>query len=271
MHDSHTHLNSDQLYPDREQHLADFVNVWGKGLVNIWVNNEWNLRALHISKYNSTDCFVWVALWIHPGEISYSHTINHSQDIQDQMAQLRTLLKRHRDNKHIVAIWECGIDAHFDRDKDIQSLQVELFVSQCELARELNLPIVIHSRDNFTLTLEVLRQFTDLKIYFHCRWYTPDDVMLAVQTLPDLWIWFCGNTTYPKAILLRDSLDKAVELGVNILLETDAPYLSPQSVRWQKNNPSNVQFLYDWASETYPDIDWYSRCKKSFDTLYHIS
>jgi len=271
IYDSHTHLNSDQLYPDREQHLADFVDIWGQWLVNIWVNNEWNLRALLISKNNITDCFVWVALWLHPGEISFSHTIKNSQNIQDQIIQLRTLIQKHKDSKHIVAIWECGIDAHYDRDDDIQALQIELFQEQCELARELRLPIVIHSRDDFALTLDVLQKYIDLKIYFHCRWYTPEDVMLAVQTLPHLWIWFCGNTTYPKATPLRESFAKAIQLWVNILLETDAPYLSPQAVRWQSNTPSYIHFLYDWAIETYPDIDWYSRCKKSFDTLYHIS
>ena len=271
MHDSHTHLNSDQLYPDRVSHLQDFVDAGWAGLVNIWVHHERNLRAIEIAKNNTTDCIVWAALGIHPGEISYSHTITSSQDIQTQLSQLRELFETHKNNQHILALWECGIDAHYDWDEGIQRLQIELFAAQCELARELQLPIVIHSRDDFDLTLEVLKNYTDLKIYFHCRGYTADDICTAVDTLPHLWVWFCGNITYPKANQLRESLDKAVELWVQILLETDAPYLSPQVVRWTQNTPSNVKHIYERAMAQHPARDRYAYCKKTFYALYCIA
>jgi TatD DNase family protein len=67
---------------------------------------------------------------------------------------------------HIVAIGECGIDLHFPDNPPLEVQQNALRL-QAELARKLNLPLMIHSRDGFHETMEVLRKFSDLKIYFH--------------------------------------------------------------------------------------------------------
>ncbi len=70
----------------------------------------------------------------------------------------------------IAAIGECGMDAHYpDYTTTIRSVQQAFFRRQCLLAREYNLPIVIHSRDAFDETYEVLEEFTDVSIYMHCR------------------------------------------------------------------------------------------------------
>ena len=69
----------------------------------------------------------------------------------------------------IVAIGECGNDAHHGDYTQVKDLQQKLFHAQCLLARRLNVPIMIHSRDNFEDAFEVLQDFTDLKIYYHCR------------------------------------------------------------------------------------------------------
>lgn len=267
LHDFHTHLNSDQLYPDREKHLQDFVDVWGVWLVNIWVGHERNLRALEIAKKHSTSCKVWTTIWVHPGEIWYNHTIQHSSEIDDEIIRLEKLYK---DNKeHIVALWEIGIDAHRDRDDKIQSLQVELFEKQCQLASTLELPVVIHSRDNIALTLEVLKRYSHLKIYLHCRGYTPENVQQTYDSLPNLWIGFCGNLTYPKADLLRDSFQKCLDLDIRIVLETDAPYLAPQAIRWQQNTPASLRHLYDRVLEHYWDHS-ISKQSSYFESLYSI-
>jgi TatD DNase family protein len=71
---------------------------------------------------------------------------------------------------HIVAIGECGIDLHFPDNPPLEVQQNALRL-QAELARKLNLPLMIHSRDGFRETMEVLRDFSDLKIYFHARGY----------------------------------------------------------------------------------------------------
>ncbi len=70
---------------------------------------------------------------------------------------------------HVVGIGESGIDAHYDRYEETKALQQYAFHRQALLARERNLPIIIHSRDQFMDTREVIQHYTDLKIYFHCR------------------------------------------------------------------------------------------------------
>ena len=83
------------------------------------------------------------------------------------MEELKKLYKENSD--YIVAIGECGIDSHFERNTDIERLQTKLFHEQCKFAQEVDLPIVIHSRDNFNLSYDIIKNYTDLKIYFHCR------------------------------------------------------------------------------------------------------
>lgn len=114
------------------------------------------------------------------------------------------------------------------------------------MAKELDLPVVIHSRDDFASTLEVLQPYTDLKIYFHCYGYGPDEIAVLRASFPRLRIGFCGNITYPKAQPLRDAL-LACDIG-SIVCETDAPYLSPQKVRGETNEPAHVRLIYEYIS-----------------------
>lgn len=128
----------------------------------------------------------------------------------------------------IVAVGECGIDTHYDGDPHIE-LQKKLFRAQCALAQELHLPIVIHSRNDFESTREVIRDFKEEKIYFHCFGYGPEEVKKLQEYFPQIRFGFCGNITYPKAELLRDAF-RACDVK-NVVFETDAPRLSPQKVR----------------------------------------
>ena len=251
MFDAHTHLNSDQLYPDREIHLGAFQDAWWTWLINVWVNHIWNQRVLEIAqkvREKSDNIYVWSTIWLHPWETTFGN-ISSKEVAKIEIEKLHTLF--YENKKDIIAIWECGIDSHFERNSTIQSLQEQLFLAQCELARKESLPLVIHSRDNFALTHDILKNYTDLKIYFHCRWYGPKEVEQAKETFPHLRIWFCGNLTYPKAHLLRDSFQQAKNLWVKIVLETDAPYLSPQATRGKQNSPKNIVHLYDYVAEKF--------------------
>jgi len=248
MIDAHTHLNSEQLYPDREQHIHDFESAGWSWLVNIWVNHLRNLRALEIKKKYSWEVQVEATAGIHPWETTFG-SCKSLDDAQLAIDQLVRLTYENLDS--LSAIGECGIDSHFERNSEIQAIQQKLFVAQCELAKATKLPLVIHSRDNFDLTFDILNTYNDLKIYFHCRWYTSNEIQRVVQNFPQLWIGFCGNVTYPKAVELRESFDLATKLWAKIVLETDAPYLSPQSLRGSQNAPKNVMVLHKWAKEEF--------------------
>ena len=287
-YDAHTHLNADQLYPQREKYLDAFIAIWGEGLINIWVNHERNQRGIDLArscqeKYGDS-FFMKAAIGIHPGEVAYGH-ITCDDGITKQIEQLKRLHDTHA--QHIVAIGECGIDAHYDGYDSGKSLQQTLFHAQATLAKERNLPLVVHTRDQFSDTIDILKDFTDLKINLHCRWYTPDDIQTAHELFPHLRIWFCGNTTYKKAQQLRDSLKKIINISpldkeglegiwkndvnsLNFLLETDAPYLSPQQKRWITNEPAHLHLLYE-AIAIELDIPLSTLqhlCKQQFFSLY---
>ena len=279
-YDAHTHLNSDQLYPERQTYLENFTLNWGKWLVNVWVDSERNKRAIQIAQqathiYNDR-IFVKASIGIHPGEVSFGK-IASSQDIQKQIAWLEKLYQQHPEE--IVAIWECGIDAHYPNYETHRLLQQELFHAHAQLAEKLQLPVIIHSRDNFADTMEVIQHYPELKVYFHCRGYTPEDIQLCAKQLPNLRMWFCGNITYPKATPLRDSFQHILEYNqhtaentqhIHILLETDAPYLSPQSKRGQQNEPKHVIDIYTYVSIDYsiPLQQLQSTLSTNFTHLY---
>jgi TatD DNase family protein len=106
---------------------------------------------------------------------------------------------------------------------------------------------MIHSRDAFQETYDVLKQFPNITVYIHCWWYWEKEVQMLLKTFPNLYIWFCWNITYKSAENLRESL-KILPIE-KLLVETDAPYLSPQGHRWEINEPKNVIVIWKYISE----------------------
>ncbi len=167
-----------------------------------------------------------------------------SENITEKMDRLKQL---YSDNKqYVVAIGECGIDLHYPNGLETLEIQKKLFIEHCKLARETGLPLVVHSRDAFDQTFEVLKDYTDLIIYFHCWGYGPQEFEILNSKFEKLFVGFCGNVTYKKVEKLRETL-KLVPL-TQLLLETDAPYLTPQVIRGETNHPANVKYIYEFVS-----------------------
>jgi len=150
-------------------------------------------------------------------------------------------------------------------------LQKELFALQCDFAQEVNVPIVIHSRDEFNQTIDVLQHYKNQIIYFHCWGYGPEEYRKLNDMFPNLFIGFCGNVTYKNAQALRDTLSI---VGKNqLLMETDAPYLTPQVVRGQTNHPAFVEYIYEFASAylSIPLPQFSQQIEKNFQKLYNVN
>lgn len=301
--DAHTHLNSEELYTDRKKHLHSFVKVWWVGLINIGMNQAFNTNAIQICKSlydndtspiigntdksgryaklsydkniiqktrNLSTPQVYCTIGLHPYEVVTGDITDTNMHFKiKEMCMLYAPYK-----EFIVGIGECGIDTNQPWSESTLSVQQDLFTQQCDLARQRGLPIVIHSRANRDATHHVLKNFTDLTIYFHCRSYTPAEIKVIKKTYPDFYIGFTWNITYPKAVDIRTSLRYLVHENesypehilsgktkdikpqntipkniTNILIETDAPYLPPQSQRWEQNQPAFIKETYDYISE----------------------
>jgi TatD DNase family protein len=134
-----------------------------------------------------------------------------------------------------VAIGETGLDYY--RDGAPRPDQERAFRAQIELARETGKPLVIHTRAADDDTLSILSaEAGGLRVILHC--FSMADRIEECLSHPDWWISFAGNATYPSAGPLRDA---ALRVPADrLLVETDAPYLSPQPVRGKPNQPANV-------------------------------
>ncbi len=240
--DSHTHLNSEQLFSNSEKYLESFESMWGKALVNVAVDLDRAKKALQISKNNNTSLKVLSTIGFHPWLIWNNDICSNNFDFLINQAE--DFLKENKE--YTYAIWECGIDTHYDNWKSLED-QKSFFDMQCTLAEKYNLPIVIHSRDDFYSTLEVLKKYPNLKIYFHCWWYWKKEVNILQESFKNVWIGYTWNITFPKADNIRESLLSTNKQ--NILMETDAPYLAPQVHRGQMNMPEYVKYIYEYSSE----------------------
>ena len=161
----------------------------------------WNRRAVEIAEKSvalfGTTCSVKATVGGHPSEVSFEKIVD-TDAVLVACDDLEKLIIAH--DACIVAVGECGIDAHYPGfTHEIAALQQEFFRAQCLLARKYALPVVIHSRDAFSLTVEVLEEFADLAIYFHCWGYGVAEAKQLLAHFPRLWFGFCGNSTYPKA------------------------------------------------------------------------
>lgn len=246
MYDAHTHLNNEDIFPQRQHYMDLFVQAGGKWLVNSWASDFYNEKGIEIAKdslQKYPDLRVKSTIGRHPLECveNLISKENYLQKIQDLKKQY------HEYKEHIVAIGEIWIDVHFPNGQETLELQKELFALQCDFAQEVNLPIVIHSRDEFNQTIDVLQQYKNQTIYFHCWGYGPEEYRRLHDMFPNLFIGFCGNVTYKNAQPLRDTL--AIVDKNQLVLETDAPYLAPQVVRGQTNHPAFVWYIYDFVSQ----------------------
>jgi TatD DNase family protein len=240
--DAHTHLNTAQLFSDYKKYLENFEKIWGKIVVNAWANNEYNQKWIQISKESikdSQNLIVKTAIWRHPCDIPQNEP-----DFLPLIDELENLCEENKD--HIVAIWECWIDLHFPENPKVEVQQNALKL-QAELAKKLNLPLMIHSRDGFNETLKVLKDFSDLKIYFHAWWYGKDELEECEKIFPNLRIGCTNVIEYPSAEKIRESIRNIKT--AKILTETDAPFLPPQCLRWQQNEPAYVTYVYEKLCE----------------------
>lgn len=226
MIDSHTHLDSCEP-PDAEL-VANAERAGVTRLLTIGMDGASCRAALAAAEAFPQ---VYAAIGRHPNLAT-------GFDAAD-LAELRALAAHER----CVAIGETGLD-HY-RDRAPHEDQRRAFEAQIELARELGKPLVIHTRAAEDETLELLADLAwDLRVIMHC-FSMPErlDECLA----RDWWISFAGNVTYPSAAALAQAATRVPEH--RLLLETDAPYLSPQPLRGKPNEPANVVHTARFVAE----------------------
>jgi TatD DNase family protein len=216
--DSHTHL--DACEPSNAELVATAEAAGVMRMVTVGTDGA-SCRAALAAAEDFPQ--VYAAIGRHPSEAT-------GFDDAD-LAELEALASHER----CVAIGETGLDYY--RDYAPREDQRRAFEAQIELARRSAKPLVIHTRAADDDTLEILEsQAFGVRVILHC--FSMASRLEQCLRHEDWWFSFAGNTTYPRAEDLR-----AAALRVpaeRLLVETDAPYLSPQAVRGEPNQPANV-------------------------------
>lgn len=175
------------------------------------------------------------------------------------MKKLEESIETFMDKSHLVAIGECGLDHHWnpggvdgrcesDFDKSVYEGERELFQMQIDLARKMNLPVVVHSRDAFDDTIDCIKNMGYHKGIIHCYSYGKEE---ARQFLDLGWhIAFGGAVTYTKKAKMEEMQDLLRFVPDDrILMETDSPYLAPVPFRGQINTPVLIEHCYSFVAQ----------------------
>ena len=173
-------------------------------------------------KYENVYCY----LGIHPSE---------AKDWNDKIEEkIRTLAK----SQKVVGIGEIGLDYYWD--KSFIDLQKEVFIKQIEIANELNLPVNVHDRDAHRDTFDILKEHNkNSKVIMHCFSGSPE---FANECIKEGWyIALGGVVTFKNAKKMKE-VASLIPLE-KLLLETDAPYLTPVPHRGEENQPAYVKFV----------------------------
>ncbi len=226
MIDTHAHL--DML--KSEEDLLESVEKLDY-IITIGCDKEEIPKAIQIAeKFDN----VFASVGYHP------YDVNGITD--EDLEKIKRTVGQH---KKVIAVGETGLDYY--RDYTPIDVQKEFFKKQIKIAKELNVPLIVHSRNANEDTMDILEQFAPFPAsgIIHC--FGGDRKMMERAVDIGFYISFAGNVTYPKADGLRDVL-KHTPLD-RLLLETDSPFLSPQKKRGKPNKPSHIFYTLEFVAD----------------------
>ncbi len=235
--DTHVHLTSAALQEDLADVLARARSAGVSRFITVGTTAADSARAVETA---ATQPDVWAVVGIHPHEAARATDAD--------LATIRSLATAPK----VVALGETGLDYHYDFSD--RSSQKRLFAAQLSIAGQLDLPVVIHCREAIDDAVAILREegFDGRPVVFHCFTGTPSE---AERIAAHGWrISFTGIVTFPNAARLQD-LARGYPAD-RLMLETDAPYLSPVPVRSVRpNEPAHLvhsaRFLAQLRGETF--------------------
>lgn len=253
--DTHAHLYWDSFKDDFDEIIQRSINAGVTTVINVGVDIKLSKKALlqvRNELYKFTGLTSYSTIGIHPHEaINYAQgKLNPLNSIDKDIKELEKIYKSAPEK--VIAIGECGLDYFFENNpfpstlsaEKQKKLQIQLFQAQIDLAKKLKLPLIVHCRDdrskdptNSEAWDEVLKMVSNHPTILHCYsglLPTTNYVLSA----PNLIVSFAATLTYPKNEYLRQAV-KLLPLE-KIVLETDCPFLPPQSKRGQRNEPANI-------------------------------
>lgn len=230
--ETHAHYEDEKFDSDREELLMSMCAHGIGKIVNVGSSLETIKKSIDLSeKYE----FIYVAVGVHPSEIECLDEDNF------------VWLKEQAKHPKIVAVGEIGLDYYWDKEKDVQEKQRGWFRRQLALAKEIGLPVIIHSRDAAEDTLTIMKEAHAMQIpgVIHCFSYS---VQMAEEYVRmGYYIGVGGVITFKNAKKLKEVVEK-IPLE-HLLLETDCPYMAPEPFRGKRNSSLYLPYVVKKIAE----------------------
>jgi TatD DNase family protein len=220
--DTHAHYDDEQFDTDRDGLLRAVHDSGVDLIVDPASNLASSRKVLEIAAAHD---FVYCAVGVHP------------HDAKEMGGDSIELIRDMASNPKVVAIGEIGLDYHYDLSP--RNVQRDRFYDQLCLARELNLPVIVHEREAVQDNLDIIRNFKDVLGVVHCfsgSWET------AKIILDQGWyISFTGAVTFKNA---KKAPDVAAKMPIyRLMIETDSPYMAPVPMRGRRNDSRNLPYI----------------------------
>ena len=227
--DTHAHLDDRAFDADRAELLQALPHQGLALVMNPGCSLESSRNAVALA--NSHD-YLYAAVGSHPDA---ADEVN--PEVLDEYRKLCKL------NPKVKAIGEIGLDYHYE---DIpRELQKKAFIAQMELARELNLPVIVHERDAHEDGMAIVRDFPEVTGVFHC--YSGSAEMARQLVERGWYIGFTGVLTFKNA---RKAIEVAASIPLDrIVIETDCPYMAPEPFRGKRNDPGKIYRMAEKLAE----------------------
>lgn len=248
--DSHAHYDDESFNDDREEVLKQITENGVIGIMNCACSYE-SLNTT--DKLTKEHDYIYGALGIHP-ENAYEFK-------DDTLDEIKEYIKK---NDKIVAIGEIGLDYYWDENPS-KEVQKEAFRKQMNLAKELDMPVVIHDREAHMDTLEIMKEFPEVKGVVHCFSGSKEFAIECIKL--GYYIGFTGVVTFKNA---KKIVEVAKEVPLDrILVETDCPYMAPEPNRGKRNKSDYIEYIIKKIADI-REIDPYEANMKFNENFLHL-
>lgn len=233
--DTHTHLNDEGLYKDRE----DIIKRSKLAGVEKVINNGDSFESFDVinSLAKEYPDFCYSAIGLFP-----------TTEYSDLSEEIRKLNEKLDEAVNLVAIGEIGLDYHLDNSLETKNKQKELFKAQIEVARERKLPIIVHSRDAEADTFNtIIDSKFPYDVILHCYSASFQMALRYLRHKKNVYFGIGGVLTFKNAVKLVEVVKRVP--SDHFVLETDAPYLTPHPFRGKRNDPSYIVYTLKKMAE----------------------
>lgn len=226
--ESHAHYDDERFDEDRDQLLTSMKDHGIGIIINVGASMEGCQKSLKMAE---TYEFVYAALGVHPSDIS------------DLDQEGTGWIEDHLSHSKVAAVGEIGLDYYWGKEPEVHNRQKYWFCRQLDIAKQADLPVIIHSREAAADTMDILSQscYRDLRGVVHCYSYSRE--MAAQYVKMGYYIGVGGVVTFKASRKLKETVED-IPLE-KILLETDSPYLAPQPYRGKRNSSLYLPYVVE--------------------------